>query len=99
MRWGVEALFHRGGRFQVFFSQRHLLKAVYYYNNSLRAEIDTIAEGSPALNIDTQVVLTDLGEVLKKKLLADIEAFKGISQQEVQNVIVRLLQDLNKGGK
>ena len=51
------------------------------------------------MNIDTQVVLTDLGEILKKKLLADIEAFKGISQQEVQNVIVRLLQDLNKGGK
>ena len=51
------------------------------------------------MNIDTQVVLTDLGEILKQKLLADREAFKGISQQEVQNVIVRLLQDLNKGGK
>lgn len=72
---------------------------IYDYNNSLRAELDSITEGNPTLNIDTQVILTDLGEILKKKLLADIEAFKGISQQEVQNVIVRLLQDLNKGGK
>ena len=69
---------------------------IFDYNNALRTEIDTIAEGSPALNIDAQVVLTDLGEVLKKKLLADIEAFKGISPQEIQNVIVRLLQDLNR---
>lgn len=86
----------RGG---IDYTQWRSNEDIYDYNISLRAEIDTIAEGSPALNIDTQVVLTDLGEVLKKKLLADIEAFKGISQQEVQNVIVRLLQDLNKGGK
>ncbi len=67
------------------------------YNNALITEIQTIAEGHPTLNFDAPVQLSELGRMLKRKLRADIEAFKGLTLQEIQNAIIQLIQELNQG--
>lgn len=67
------------------------------YNNALITEIQTIIEGHPTLNFDAPVQLSELGRMLKQKLRTDIEAFKGISLQEIQNAIIQLIQELSLG--